>query len=262
MNNIEKDFITRHSIKPSANDPESTLYPGISKNGVKLAQKRATDILKILEEAPANTIMFIGGCSDIKRTKTTAMIYGEEIKKIITTQKKEDILFFLLNDMQGKGFTAKKDYLIKQINNNPNKKIIITLPLMLKELSFIGDFTDINHQFNEYTQALLKQSKGNETEALRLWFANQGEIHNIKGPNPKIIAEKQLNGLKRLRTFINTKINNRPIIIAGIGHAWSLDALKVYLINNGQITKKDFKETLNEKMVKETEIIEINKKSN
>lgn len=260
MTNGKKDFLTRHSLKLSTNDPESNLYPGISEKGVALAQQRSIDILQILEEAPANTVMFIGACSDIKRTKTTAMIYGDELKKIIITQKREDILVFLPKDLQGKGFTTRKEYLIKQINNNPNKKIIIALPLMLKELSFIGDFTEINHQFNEFTQSLLKQSKGNETEALRLWFANQGEIGDLKGPNPKEIAQKQLKALQRLRTFINNEIKNRPIIIAGVGHAWSLDALKVYLIKDGQITEKDFKEVLKEEIVKETEIIEINKK--
>ena len=56
-----KYFITRHSIKPTANDKESEKYKGLSHKGVDLARVRAKDIIQDMEEAEAGTVMFLGG---------------------------------------------------------------------------------------------------------------------------------------------------------------------------------------------------------
>jgi hypothetical protein len=128
--------------------------------------------------------------------------------------------------------------------------------MFIKEFSFVGDFTTKEGGWTQYTQELLKRSGGDSEMALRDWLGNQGVIGDLRGPNPKEIAEKQLDGLKRLREFAEKYISDRPLIIGSVGHSWSLDALAVYLANKGEVTAEAFDE-MKAKMIGETEMIKL-----
>ncbi len=138
----EGDFFTRHSTRPKEGDPESAEFEGVSEKGVELARERAREILESLDGLENGTIMFVGATSEIPRTKSTALIYGNEIKKILLKETRDDVLIFMPEDLEKiEGYSNKINYLVNQITTNPDKKIIIDISLFIKEFSFVGDFT-------------------------------------------------------------------------------------------------------------------------
>lgn len=254
------DFFTRHSMRPKEGDQEAPDFEDISEKGVELAKQRAREILESLEQSENGTIMFMGGTSEIARTKSTALIYGDEMRDVISEQKRDDILVFMPEDLKNiEGYSNKVDYLVKQITANPEKKIVIDFPLFIKEFSFVGDFTTEDGKWMQYTREMFKRSKGDSEKFLRDWLDNQGIIGDLKGPNPKEIAEKQLAGINRLREFAKKYISDRPLIIGSVGHSWSLDALAVYLANKGEVTAGAF-DKMKTKMIGETEMIKLTQK--
>jgi len=257
----EGDFFTRHSMRPKEGNQEAPDFEDISEKGVELAKQRAREILKSLEQSENGTIMFMGGTSEIARTKSTALIYGNEIQDVISEQKRDDILVFVPEDLEGiNGYSNKVDYLVKQTTAHPEKKIVINFPLFLKEFSFMGDFTTEEGRWTQYTREMLKRSGGDSEKFLRDWLDNQGVIGDLKGPNPKEIAEKQLAGLNRLREFVEKYISGRPLIIGSVGHSWSLDALAVYLASKGEVTAEAF-DKMKAKMIGETGMIKLIQKN-
>lgn len=252
------DFIgTRHSIKPKGEDKESA-YKGISEKGEQLSRERAKELLQLVENAPEGAIIFIGGASDQIRTKSTAEVYGEEMKKIVAEEEK-DIMIFNREDIADdkNGYSKIVGDLAEKINNNPNKKIIVDYPLFLKEFSIgNGKFLNADGSMNDFTKKILEVG-GTEEGALKKWIESEGIIDGIQGPNPEKIAEDQLNGIKRLFEFAKKSIgDNRPIIIGFVGHSWTLDVLAVYLANNGKVNMEGF-EKIGGTMVKETECAEL-----
>jgi len=253
----ESDFFTRHTTRPKESDPESADFKGVSEKGVELAKQRAAEILESLDKLENGTVMFVGGTSEIPRTKSTALIYGKEIKEIISEEKRDDVLVFLPEDLEKiEGYTNKVNFLVDQITANSEKKIVIDVPLFIKEFSFVGDFTTKEGKWAPYTQELLRRNNGDSEKALRDWLENQGAIGEIKGPNPKEIAKKQLAGLDRLREFIEKYIPGRSFVIGSVGHSWSLDALALYMANKGDVSAKAF-DDLKAKMIGDAEMIEI-----
>jgi hypothetical protein len=255
----EGDFFSRHSVKPKGEDLESSGFAGISEKGVKLAKERAHEILSNLERLENGTIMFIGGTSEVPRTKSSALVYGQEIKKLILEQGRDDIISFLPVDLDKiEGYTNKVNFLVEQIKANPERKIILDFPLFIKEFSLKDRWTDEKGNLSEYTKELLKRNENNEEEAMKDWFDNQGRINDLIGPNPEDIAEQQLTGIERLREFAKKYISDRPMVIGSVGHSWNLDAVAVYLANNGEINKESF-EKMKAKMIGETKMIKISK---
>lgn len=256
----EGDFFTRHSMRSKERDQETSDFEGVSEKGVELAKQRAREILESLEQSERGAIMFMGGTSEIPRTKSTALIYGNEMRDVISEQKRDDILIFTPEDLENiNGYSNKVGFLVKKIVDNPEKKIVINFPLFIKEFSFAGDFTNEEGKWTQYTQEMLKRSGGDSEKFLRDWIDNQGVIGDLKGPNPKEIAEKQLAGLNRLREFVEEYIFGRPLIIGSVGHSWSLDALAVYLASKGEVTAEAF-DKMKTKMIGETGMIKLTQK--
>ena len=256
----EGDYFSRHSIKPKGEDLESSEFAGISEKGVELARGRAQEILKDSERLKNGTVMLLGGVSEMPRTKSTAIAYGREIKNLISEQKRNDIFVLLPEDIKEiEGYTNKINFLVEQIKASPDKKIILDFPLFMKEFSFKDRWNDENGNLSKYAEKLLKRNENNEEEAMKDWFDNQGRIDDLIGPNPKDIAEQQLTGIERLREFAKKYISDRPIVIGSVGHSWNLDAVAVYLANNGEINKESF-EQMKAKMIGETKMIKLSKR--
>ena len=256
----EGDYFSRHSIKPKGADLESSEFSGISEKGVELAKERSKEIIGNLETTEFGTVMILGGVSEVPRTKSTAMVYGQEIKKYLLEQGRNDVIVFLPEDLdEVEGYTNKVKFLTEKIKANPDKKIILDFPLFIKEFSLKDRWIDEKGNFLEYTKELLKRNGNNEEAAMKDWFDNQGRIGDLLGPNPEEVAEQQLTGLERLREFAKKYISDRPLIIGSVGHSWNLDAVAVYLANNGKISREAF-EKMEAKMIGETKMITISER--
>jgi len=244
-------------MKPKGEDLESSEFVGISEKGVELAKERAQEILKDLEQLENGTVMLIGGVSEMPRTKSTAMVYGKEIKNLIKEQSRDNVIVLLPEDINEiKGFTNKVDFIAEQIKANPGKKMILDFPLFMKEFSFKGGWLDDKGNLTDYAKELLRRNENDEEKAMKDWFDNQGRIEDLVGPSPKEVAEQQLSGVERLRKFAKKYISGRPLVIGSVGHSWNLDAVAVYLANNGEINKESF-ERMKAKMIGETEMIKL-----
>ena len=254
-------FTTRHSTparKETVEDPRSSDYKDLTVSGVEQAKEKAkTDIAKLVENAPAGAIIYIGGVSDQPRTRQTAIIYGNALSEI--QDQLGDTLVLTKSEIDE--MTSKIKTIKDKIRENPDKKIVVDFPLMLKQLTYKYNerWTDKQGNTTEYFTAILAKHNNDSLVAAEDWFKNAGKLkvddREIQGPTPQQVAEDYLEGLKRLNEFASKIAPDRPVIVSEIGHQWDLDALVTYLANNGKVDLDGFKRVSQEQGIsKETEM--------
>lgn len=125
---------------------------------------------------------------------------------------------------------------IKKIEENPNKKIVVEFPLFIKEFAMGGRWADKKTgEYTDYTNALLAKYNKDDDKCLRGWIESEGHLDGLTGPNPTDVAKEHLQGAKRLHEFAEKYVKNRPVVVGSVGHSWNLDALAVYLANDGKV---------------------------
>ncbi len=255
---LEKFFAARHSIRPEGEDMESAEYKGISEKGEELAKVKAKEVLEFLENAESGTVMFLGGATEQIRTKSTGRVFGDEIKKIVKDENKDIIVLTEEDINQEKGPSQAVGEVVKKIEANPDKKFVISFPMRLKGFSMADDewFVKDGGWPTDFTKALMKESNFDGSIALKKWIEGQGVLGDLKGPDPTAVAEKQLESIKRLQEFAKNQIGARPLIVGSIGHAWNLDALAIYLANNGKVDLEGLAKVGGEK-IKETQMVKV-----
>lgn len=268
LKNIEGEFFSaRHSIKKPKveGDAMSERYEGITEKGVELAKERAKSILESLERAENGSVMFIGGASEAVRTKSTAEVFGDEIKRIVADEEIDDIIVLAKEDIIKESEKGKKGIsktvkdIAEKIKANSDKKVLIDYPMFLKEFGMGKWLNKKGDDYSEYTYTLLEKHKNDfdpDAGCVADWIENKGVLDNVTGPNPTEVAEDQLRGVERLKKFAKENIGSRPLIVGSAGHSWNLDALAVYLANNGKVNLEGFKKVGGE-MIGETEPVQV-----
>ncbi len=240
----------RHSIKPkpAAGKIESEQFKGIAEEGVELARVRAHEIAESLENEPVGTIYFLGGASEQIRTKSTARAIGEELK----VNGHDDILVLTEEEIMGgaESATARVKNVVEIIEAHSDKKIVIDFPMFLKEFSMDHWMAEDGKGFNQYTNTILERNNNDETACVKDWFETQGKIGDLQGPVPGEVAIRHLKGIERLRDFANENVSGHKVIVGAVGHSWNMDALAVYLANNGEVTPEGF-EKVGSEMIQE-----------
>lgn len=285
----EQYFATRHARparEASEGDPVSKEYPDLTEHGVEQARERAkNEIFSLIKNAPENAVIFVGGTSDQPRTKQTAEIYGDALSTLreelehekITVITKSDIDRLVTENVGGEAVKAaakEKAFMPGQIikvvkklqemvANSPGK-VMIDYPLMLKELAYKYNnrWTDQKGNKTEYFTEVLKKHGQNHYTAGEDWLENQGRLEVgekiFQGPNPQEVAENYLQGLKRLRAFVEKNAPGRPVVVGEVGHQWDLDALVTYLANNGKVDFEGYKKvSQGQGIMKEAEMTEV-----
>jgi len=247
---VSRHFISRHSIKPTKKDVESKQYRGISGGGVQLARDSARNILVDMEKSPAGSVMFLGGVSDAVRTRSTAQVYGDELKALV--KDRDDYLVVCEGDYSGIG------ELKKIIRDNPDKKIIIDVPMFLKELSMMKRWTDGKGNYTEFTKRLLRKGNGSEYKSLKYWINHPGRIGKLEGPKPEEVAKTYQQGVGRLEKFAEGIAGKRLYKTGIVGHSMEADVYLAYLAGEGKIDVKTLEKLANGKgMIRETEMANI-----
>lgn len=270
MPNKKEEFIfSRHSKRadtkmgygePEKGDKVSERYPSLTEQGVELAYELGQkEFAEMVEKAEKRTVIFIGGASEEEgeRTKATAEIIGDSLAKQF--QDRDDVEVMTkkqIDKLRHKGKMLQE--VQKIIQDNPDKKFVLTYPFFLKELSLRPHHrAKKTGEHTPYMQELLKQTNYQETEAAREWFRNQGKIDKegeiLKVPSPQQTAEAQLGGINRLRDFVRRFIKDRPLVVGVVGHGWQLDALAVYLANQGKVSYKAFMDLFNGEIMEQPE---------
>lgn len=254
----KRHFLTRHSIKPKGEDVESESYRGVSKKGVELARSSAKYILDDIEKAPKGAVIFLGGASDEVRTRSTAEIYGDELKKLLANKK--DYIVITRGDIsRNRGYNDMARQVKDTIEANPDKKIIIDIPLFMKEFSLKrkGWLTKEGKP-SPYLTRLMEKHKGNEYEAMRDWLTPQGKDGEISGPSPDSVARSYEKGIARLERFARKYIGDRPYVTGIVGHSFEADAYLSYLAGEGKADLSSFDRISSDRgMIKETELASV-----
>jgi len=247
-------FVTRHSKRPTAEDRESLEFVGISESGVELARERAREILALLDGAEEGTVMFLGGSSDISRTSSTALVYGKEIRRLLEECGRNDVTVVLPSDISDvSSAVGIMEYLSELAEADPNRKLVIDLPLFTKELSYRGSFQTGDGKATPYWNDWLERTGGDVED----WFNNWNQNSELKGPDPNKVAERQLYGIDRLRRLAGRCLPaGRSLLIGAVGHSLTLDALAVFLANGGNVTVDAFR-SLKGDIIGETQMISM-----
>lgn len=251
---------TRHSIKPDTRVGEKSAegYFGLSERGVELARKRAGDILKSLEDSDNGTIMAFIGATEAERTKATVRVYGDEILKLTREKGNPNIEVISESDWQKElGFTENIQKIANKITNNPNTKYLLAFPLQMKEFRLQDRWQNPDGSWaSEYAKGIFEESGFDNQKVIESWLVNQGKINNLTGPNPKEVAEEELAGVERARRFVEKLIPERPVKMGFVGHGPNIDALAIYLANNGIVDLKGFQKVGKEPF-DETDMVEV-----
>jgi len=257
-----ESFVTRHSIQPNrkAGEKSAEQYFGISEAGVELAKKRARGMLESIKQAEEGTVLAFIGASEADRTKATIRIYGDELARLVDDEGNEDIQVLTQDDIDSEARMAQNiQHFADIINSNPKKKFVIATPLYLKELKLQDRWQNPNgHWASEYSKKIFEDNNYDNQAVLEEWLKNQGRLEGLVGPNPKTVAEEELAGLTRIKEFVAKFVPNRPIQTGFVGHTPNIEALAIYLANDGRVDTEGF-EKIGGKSFSESEMIEIKK---
>lgn len=249
-------FISRHSKKLKKGEKGFEKYPGLSEEGIELAKERGLkEVLDFIEKTEPKSVIFLGGASEIARTKSTLKIYSETLKEIL---QKEPEKYLVITQKEiadpKKSYTKIVEEVLKEIQANPNKKVVIDFPLFLKQFSLIKHgWLNKKGEYSDYFKKLTEIYSKDAEKMFELWLKTEGKIENIKGPSPQEIAKDYLEGIKRLKKFLQKFIKDRPIAIGIVGHSWELDTLITYL-STGKVDLENFKKVCGDETIKETEL--------
>ena len=234
----EEFIVARHSIKPKGEDLPSEKYNGISEQGVELARQQSREWLRVLNEAPERSVLILSPTSEQIRTKSSMRAIAQEMKSATSQDEESNIFVITEEDYADHKLTYDEmiGIITSKIKEAPDKKFIISLPLFIKGFALgSGRWMDLEGNLTPYAADLLANNNNNDQACLEDWIASGGHSGNLEGPNPTKVAVEHLDGIKKLGSFAIRYIPNRPLIIGAVGHSWNLDALAVYLVNNGKV---------------------------
>jgi hypothetical protein len=248
-------WITRHSR--SGKGVESS--PGLSPEGVEMAKERAEKIAQLVIDSEEGSVIFYGGITSTPRTRSTAEIYVNGVKDALNERGVADEIRFvakedLRKDANEMGYLKTATGLAEEINQTPSQKVVIELPLFLKEFSMEPYFYEEDGiTVKPEWQALLDKHGKEYSEAVKDWFSNE---KLSEGVSPQEVAEGCVKSMQRLDNFARKFFPNRPLKIGFVGHSFLVDAMLTYMTNKGEITKEGF-EKLGGDVIQETELATI-----
>lgn len=244
----------RHTKKEKDPTKFAEGYPNISSEGEEIVRAKTADLLKIIEESERGSVIIYAGASDLLRTKSTSRVSFDEVKKGLANNAEYMVMDESdINNVVSEQQDSARRILPKIVEANPNKKIILSYPLALKEFSLLQPEKGPNAQkpdwkvggnkelFTEYLTELMKLADNDENKALRLWIENQGVItmpdgRVVKGPNPTEVAKEYVLALERLKKIATALFPDRPLVIQISSHSWDIDAFIAYATHEGQVT--------------------------
>lgn len=252
-NNGMEYWVTRHS--KSGKGIESS--PGLSEQGVEMAKERAKTIVELIENSREGSVILYGGVTSEPRTRSTMELYADEAEKILKEHgetacfiKKEDIK----EQADQSGYLRTANEIASQINAVPEEKVVIELPLFLKEFSMDRYlYEEDGKTVKPEWQKLLDKHGKDYTAAIEDWF-NDPELSKVI--DPEEMARGCMKAMQRLGEFSKKFFPVRPVKIGFVGHSFLIDALLTYIANDGKISSDGFKK-IGGDVVKETELATI-----
>ena len=153
-------------------------------------------------------------------TKSTSRVSANELKSLLA-DKTDEYLVYEQKDIEAavdKKTQSTREVASKLVADNPDKKVILSYPLFLKEFSLVAPETGPRAKVPEwktggvkeigtpYLAELMKQAGNNEATAVSKWIDNDGKINMpngdvLEGPNPVETAQGYIKSIERLQNF-------------------------------------------------------------
>jgi hypothetical protein len=202
-------------------------------------------------------VILFGGVTSAVRTRSTMELYVSEAEKILTAEN-DGVSFLKTEEIKAlaseSGYSSAAKDLVSKINLMPEQKVVIELPLFLKEFSmekylYEEDGVTVKQGWEE----LLAKHGKNYSEAVKDWLSDPILSKSV---NPEEMARGCMDGMRRLADFAQKFLPDRPITIGFVGHSFLIDVLLTYVANAGKVTTEGF-EKLGGDIVNETELATI-----
>ncbi len=164
------------------------------------------------------------------------------------------------NLVQDRSTESTLHALQKVVSENPDKKVIISYPLYLQEITLLqkqaGRMADVknwkvgdpdNEVSTEIVKEYSKMSSDSEDIGLVLnWVRTNGRLEVngkvLEGANPTETAQRYTRAFLRLQKVAKQLFPNRPLTIQITGHSWDIDVFITYLTHHGKIDVEGVKE--------------------
>lgn len=222
-----------------------------------MAKGRAKAIVELIRNSKSGSVILFGGVTSAERTRSTMDLYASETEKILT-EESADVSFLKAEEIKAlaneSGYSSAAKDLVSKINLMPEQKVVIELPLFLKEFSmekylYEEDGVTVKQGWEE----LLAKHGKNYSEAVKDWLSDPLLSKSV---NPEEMARGCMEGMRRLADFAQRFLPDRPITIGFVGHSFLIDVLLTYVANAGKVTTEGF-EKLGGDIVNETELATI-----
>lgn len=251
----------------------SEKYPSLTNEGEAEARKTALrEYVPFLEQAAPGSILVIAGASEAARTKATAEIMGDVLGDHFANSA--DVLVVRRTDIQAmvdKAIGSPDLSMMEKVKraglvvnmlralakNNPDKKIVITFPLYMKELSLTPHQRNWkDQQHTPFMKELIERTKGqSEADVIDTWFGDAENDPRV--PSAQQTAETHIKAINRLRSTGKRLFGDRPILTGLVAHGWQLDALTTYLANKGVANQEAFRSVLNQQVMDQAETAKL-----
>lgn len=250
MDNKTEVIVGRHS-KSGLSD--SGKYTGLSSEGIEIAKQRAMELRDMVNEAKPGSVIFLACVTDAVRTRSTAEIYGDELKSELDD---EEIVFVSREDLFDEVKMLKT--MASFVAGNPEKKVIVSFPLFLKDISLkAAGWEKKSGEETLYAKALDEFGGGNDYKALLEWVRNGGEMNGLHGPKPLEVAQNYQRAVSRIEKFARPIIGERSLVIGVVGHSYEIDVYLTYLANNGVIDEQGLMQVTGGSLIAPTELASI-----
>lgn len=254
------ELVYRHTKKGQGGEHE-----GLTKEGEELArEKTREEVMKLIESCEPGSVIVFVGASDLTRTKSTARVSGEELKKIVADRPGE---FLILDekDINQLSIDRKTESTLhalgRKVTANPDKKIIITYPLAMAEFSILEQ-TALGGRYKgkpewrtegakenptAYWTEIMRRNNNNEAALVKDWLQNKGRIEMsdgrvLLGPDPNEVVRQYARAFERLEKVTKKLFPNRPLVIGAVAHSWDIDVYITALANGGKLEADKFEE--------------------
>lgn len=255
-------------------------YPGITERGVQMLEEPSAQLALAIEAGAPNAVVFIGGSSEEVRTRSSAERIGDnlaeryqddpntivitrsQIKDIYKTQASEetDSKLAAIDRMVGVIRHVKTI-----ITDNPDKRIIITYPLHLKQLSMRPLLRDFQGNQTAYTKELESRNpKDLDAQMLESMLDVHPDDYQAERPfSPEEIAKQHITGVARLQRMVERVAGERDTFIGVVGHGVWLDALPAELMRQGDETlEQAYRDKIHAKAIGQAEMGIVQFKNN
>ena len=263
-------LLNRHTLKNKPGAPEAVSeqtgveFKGITPEGAELVREKVrTDLLETIEKSAPGSVVILGGASDLYRTKSSCRVATEELQRLLAERSNEFLILdetAINNLVQDRSTESTLHALQKVVSENSDKKVIISYPLYLQEITLLqkqaGRMADVknwkvgdpdNEVSTEIVKEYSKMSSDSEDIGLVLnWVRTNGRLEVngkvLEGANPTETAQRYTRAFLRLQKVAKQLFPNRPLTIQITGHSWDIDVFIAYVTHHGKIDVEGVKE--------------------